>query len=526
LSGFDDTLPTRNQVNDSCFRTGNDRLLKNSFGQWELYISGDPLQRGLKTGLMTKELLEKQESYFFSNVTDIIPSKSKQALLRRFLAYFNRKMYRYIDNEFKAEIYGLSQYAGHDYDYLADPYMRILYLHGAHDIGHAVQGLALVGCTSFAVWDDHSADGKLLLGRNFDFYAGDDFAKEKVIAFIDPERGNSFMSVTWAGMMGVVSGMNEKGMTVTINAGHSKIPFSAKTPISILTREILQYASNLDEALAIAKTRRLFVSESIMVGSATDHKAIIIEVSPDKLDVYEVQNTGELICSNHFQSELLADQKENKEHMEESHSVYRYERMTELLAENKKVDPLIAAEILRTRTGLQDKAIGNGNEKSLNQLLAHHSVIFQPEDLKVWVSSNPYQLGEYVAYDLHDIFNVDHTAGPNITSANTLLTIPEDPFLHSQEFSDYEQYRRLRRILLKSLEDESELANPGILEELTQLNPEYYEAYYLVALYQQEHDSLKKALTNFKTAASKEVTTLDEKEDIAKRIKKLERKLK
>src|SRR5690606_30016716 len=240
-----------------------------------------------------RELFAKQEDLFFSKVEEFVPSKTKQYLLRKFLAWYNRKMYLNITEEDKVEIYGLSRYAAHTYDNIAPPYLRLLYLHGAHDIGHAMQDLALVGCSSFAAWGDKTPDGTLILGRNFDFYVGDAFAQDKIVSFVRPAQGHKFMSVTWGGMIGVVSGMNDQGLTVTINAGASKIPLVAKTPVSLLTREILQYASNIGEAVAIAKKRSVFVSESILVGSAEDNMAAIIEVSPKNFGVYEVPNSDQ-----------------------------------------------------------------------------------------------------------------------------------------------------------------------------------------------------------------------------------------
>jgi hypothetical protein len=41
---------------------------------------------------------------------------------------------------------------------------------------------------------------------------------------------------------------------------------------------------------------------------------------------------------------------------------------------------LQAAAILRNQKGLNNKNIGLTNEKGLNQLLAHHAVIFKPKD--------------------------------------------------------------------------------------------------------------------------------------------------
>ena len=137
MSNYKDKITTRIEIADTIFTVGKNQLRKNKQGLWELYVEGDPLQRGLATGSLTKELLQKQESIFFIKVGEMIPSKAKQFLLRKFLAWFNRKLYKHITNEFKAEIYGVSRYAGNDFDYIAEDYLRSLYLHGAHDIGHA-----------------------------------------------------------------------------------------------------------------------------------------------------------------------------------------------------------------------------------------------------------------------------------------------------------------------------------------------------------------------------------------------------
>src|SRR5690606_1171012 len=249
--------------------------------------------------------------------------------------------------------------------------------------------------------------------------------------------------VTWPGMVGAVSGMNEKGLTVTINAGKSSIPLKAKTPISLLTREILQYASNIEEAIEISKKREVFVSESMMIGSAQDKNAVLIEVSPQKFGVYQLDSSSDLlVCSNHFQSEAYFSDKKNLKTMEESHSQYRFERVNELFETHPKITPEIAAEFLRNKEGLDDLEIGYGNEKAINQLLAHHAVIFKPAEKLMWVSANPYQLGEFVAYDLDEVFENSKLNEWNVSVSIDSLSIPEDEFLLSQEFENYRLFRK------------------------------------------------------------------------------------
>lgn len=524
IGQYEAKTPERIHVSDSTFFSEKGHLTKNEYGLWELYIEGNPLELGLTTGSLTQELFHKQEKALLTKVDELVPSNTKQYLLRKFLAWFNRKMYLNIQEEYKTEIYGISKYASDTYAHIADAYPRILYLHGAHDIGHALQDLALVGCSSFAVWGDQTEDGQLIIGRNFDFYAGDDFAQEKIIAFVNPDEGHKFMSVTWGGMIGVVSGMNDQGLTVTINAGKSKFPLVAKTPISLVTREILQYAATIEEAVAIARKREVFVSESIFVGSAKDKKAAVIEVSPKNFGVYEVQNTDQLICSNHFQSATYKADKKNQKHILESHSQYRYDRMQELLEESEKTTVQSAVDILRDKKGLDGKEIGYGNEKALNQLLAHHGIVFKPEELLVWVSSNPYQLGEFIAYDLNTVFkNVENNA-QKVTLAEENLTISEDPFQYSRAYQDYQEYRRLKNKVVMAITNDEHLEQ-SLLKELQRYNPEYWEAHYLVGRYQYVRGYYTAALKAFELALTKEITTVPDKENVMRHIKKIKRRL-
>lgn len=516
-------IPKVNKINDSTFSFNQNYLTKNKQQLWELYIKGNPLQLGYNNGALTQNLMQKQEEIFFSKVEGFVPSKFKQNLLRGFLKWYNRKMYLNIREDYQAELYGLSQYSSDKYDFIAPKFLRSIYLHGAHDIGHAMQDLMVVGCTSLAVWNENTEDGDLLIGRNFDFYVGDDFSKNKLIEFVEPEEGIPYLSVSWPGMIGVVSGMNKEGITVTINAGKSKIPLTAKTPISLVTREILQYAKNIDEAITIAKKRKVFVSESILVGSANDKNAVIIEVSPNNFGIYKVENTSRVFCTNHFQSDAYKDDKRNQKHIAESHSEYRYEKLQELLQKNKKLNPEKMAAILRDRSGLKGEKIGYGNEKAINQLLAHHAVIFSPHKKLVWVSSNPYQLGEFVCYDLNEIFSDKRLKSDEFAKSD--LNIAKDTFVDSKEFENYEEYKFASSEVKNAIDDKDVMLTDDFLPHYQSLNPDFWLVYYQSGKYYFNKKEYSKAKIEFEKALTKEITTVPDKENVERYLKKTLKKL-
>jgi hypothetical protein len=523
ILNFDTIQPEIKRHHAGLFSSKENYLVKNEHSQWEIYISGDPLQRGLLYGGLLDSLLLKQEQIFFDKIKEFVPSERKQKRLRRFLQWYNRKLYLHVPNELQVEIFGLSQFSTSDYHHIAPPFIRGLYLHAAHDIGHALSDWAMVGCTSVALWGSGTEDGELLIGRNFDFYAGDEFAKEKVISFIRPHKGIPFASISWPGMLGVVSGMNLEGLTVTMNAGKSSIPLKAKKPISILAREILQYCSTIEEAIDMANNSEVFVSESLMIGSAKDKKSVLIEIAPKNIGVYEVDN-NQLVCSNHFQSEAFSRDKRNNNHIKESHSQYRFERLTELLDESAKMNPILLSEILRNRKGLENAAIGFGNEKALNQLLAHHSVIFKPESGLMWVSSNPYQLGAFTVYNLNEIFGADRkTLVSNMLDS---LEIPVDEFLESEDYKKYEKFRIMDREIDKLLNGVGIPFNREKIEYYKGLNPNFWLVHYKVGLLYQQLNDYQNAKLSFETALEKEITTTPDREKVEIALKKNNKRIK
>ncbi|MGM0504190.1 MAG: C45 family autoproteolytic acyltransferase/hydrolase, partial [Bacteroidota bacterium] len=426
-------------VDSTFYSIKNNWLQKNNYGLWEMYIEGEAYERGVINGKLTKDLIYKQEDAFVKQIKEMIPSESYLKFLKSFIAFFNRNIDKHVIPEYQQEIYGISQSASEKFSFIGPNYHRILNYHAAHDIGHALQNMNLVACTAFAGWDSYSSDSSLIIGRNFDFYVGDEFAEDKVIMFCNPEKGHKFMIVTWGGMIGATSGMNDQGLTVTLNAAKSDIPFGAATPISLVAREILQYASTIDEAYAIAEKRKTFVAEQLFIGSAKDHKTVTIEKSPKKQALYTTSNDY-LIASNHFQSNELQRSEIIDAKTSDYATLYRFERVKELLKQTPELTIFNVADILRDQKGLKDQNIGMGNEKAINQLIAHHSVIFKPEELKVWVSTSPYQLGEFICYDLNKVFSKATQVKDNEIMDERNLIIPADSFLYSNDYDNFKRF--------------------------------------------------------------------------------------
>lgn len=507
------------QVNDSLRRWGSSSLRIDPDGLYEMRVCGGPFERGEAIGKLGADLLYQQEKAFADKLFEMVPSSRYRAFLHYFITIFNRRLGASVPLEYRQEIKAMSASCTHEFDEFGSPYERQMQYHSAHDIGHVMQDYMLVGCTSFAVWGRESADSSLLMARNFDFYMGEEFAKNKLVLFEKPDSGYAYVSVTWPGMLGVVSGMNTQGLAVTINASKLEVPSSSATPISILVKSILQYASNIEEAETIAASFKTFVCESILVGSANDGRAVIIEKTPSAMDVYSTclsssdkmdssldEAVTRVICTNHYQSDRFRDDPVNVENIRVSDSGYRYRRVQQLLDSLGTIDYLKAAAVLRDIRGVDGEDVGCCNDLSINQMLAMHSVIFKPAEKKIWVSTSPWQFGKFVCFDLDEVFG-EGDESRNSSSEYAQLTgvsgsarhfgctlagdsgfsddemsIPADKFLETEAFRNVLKFKAMQQTLVTASKSRREVPSDS-LALFVSWNPSYYGTYASVASY-------------------------------------------
>ena len=99
----------REKVADNHYKIGDSWLKKNNYGIWEMYLEGSPYERGLKYGVLAKEIVESQEESFVNQLNEMIPNPFFQKFLIGCIGWLNGGMDDFIEKENLEEIYGISK---------------------------------------------------------------------------------------------------------------------------------------------------------------------------------------------------------------------------------------------------------------------------------------------------------------------------------------------------------------------------------------------------------------------------------
>jgi hypothetical protein len=105
-------------------------------------------------------------------------------------------------------------------------------------------------CSGVAVRGTATKDGRVLHARVLDYIRDINLQSGAAVQVFIPDGGNAWMSLGYAGFIGTVTCMNEKGLAIGEMGGRGEGDWDG-VPMSLLLRDIMERASNVEEALEI-----------------------------------------------------------------------------------------------------------------------------------------------------------------------------------------------------------------------------------------------------------------------------------
>jgi hypothetical protein len=303
-------------------------------------------------------------------------------------------------------------------------YQRMVFLHSLYDIALPLEHSPLIGCTSFAIAPEATADGHVIVARVFDFEAGEAVDRDKAVFLVREDGAIPFASVAWPGFLGVVTGMNAEGVVIAVHGARARESATAGVPVAFSLREALEHGRSTDEAVQILRSQRVLVSHIVFVADARGDFAVV-ERAPG-VEAYVYRSSASVGVTNHFEGPLAADPK-NVQVRASTTSVARRARLDELLEgiDPHSATPQRALTILRDHRCAGDERCDLGDRRAIDALIATHGIVADATDRVLWVGVGPNLSGKFVRLDLRVLLAADHDA----SSDPEPDALPEDPIL-------------------------------------------------------------------------------------------------
>jgi outer membrane lipoprotein-sorting protein len=234
-------------------------------------------------------------------------------------------------------------------------------------------------CSGFAVFGKATTDGKLYHGRVLDYMRGMGLEQSAVVMVFQPDKGNAWVNVGYAGFIGSVTAMNEKHIAMGEMGGRGQGQWDGK-PMAELVREVMEKANTLDEAVEIMRKGPRTCEYYYVISDAKNNSAVGIAATPDKFQVIKPGESHELLPNPSKDTVLMS-------------AGDRYEELARRVKANYGKFDAAGARDLMTRPVCMTSNL--------------HSALFEPETLDFWVanadSKSPAAHCRYTHYNLAEL---------------------------------------------------------------------------------------------------------------------------
>ncbi len=391
-------------------------------GVTEVHLEGRPEELGAQHATLLYESMVANEREVWDGFAAIVPF----APARVAMFDFGRVLHRNVDRNFpearRRELAAqAARFSPDPYAHRLPTYERMVFLHALYDISLGFEHSPLLGCSAFALGGAATRDGHTLVGRAFDFDVADVFDRDKAVFFVRQPDALPFASVSWPGLVGVLTGMNAEGLYLSVNGARARDPETRGVPVVFSLRNVLERARTTAEATALLSAEEVMVSHLVFVADARGAFAVVERAPHAQAHVISsFPDSARVRVTNHYEGPLKGDPRDVRVRAT-STTLARSARLDEVLTAipARSATPLTALAVLRDHECAKGEAgCALGDRRTLDALIATHGVIADTTARTLWVSAGPHLAGRFVGFDL--------TRELAANSASATLVQPED----------------------------------------------------------------------------------------------------
>jgi hypothetical protein len=219
-----------------------------------LSVSGSPFECGVAHG-----------KAFGKQIHGLLGTAARMRLRsRRRLREMARAFDPFVSSDHRREMRGIAQGSGVRYE-------DILVLNCWYEIE-----MERFACRQVVALGSATQSGNLIHGRNLDWpdYEGR-LSKSLVLLDCAPTGKRRMTLLVWPGMIGSLTGTNDKGITIAMN--QLGLSLEAGEPVFLLMRRVLEESGTLPEALDVLKAAPATADCAIVVSDAEGDDAACVE---------------------------------------------------------------------------------------------------------------------------------------------------------------------------------------------------------------------------------------------------------
>ncbi|MCY2953202.1 MAG: C45 family autoproteolytic acyltransferase/hydrolase [Planctomycetota bacterium] len=246
----------------------------------------------------------------------------------------------------------------------------------------------LFHCSGFSIFGEATVNGTMYHGRILDYLKGVGLEQNATVMVFQPEQGNAWVNIGYAGFVGSVSAMNEKHISIGEMGGRGEGNWDGK-PMAQLVRDVMEKASTLEEAVEIFRKAPRTCEYYYVISDGNTKKAVALECTPTKFVTVSPGESHPQLQHPMKDTVLIS-------------AGSRYETLAQRVKDNYgKLDAEGARNLMLRPVAMTSNI---------------HSILFAPETLDFWVanadSKNPAAHTRYTHYNLAEMLKAPAAPKP------------------------------------------------------------------------------------------------------------------